>query len=563
MTEPPVVIEGEFEELPPETKALVVRSEEQPAGTLAVALLPKAEFDARLVALKGGVERVAQIQRALMKDGVDFDVIPGTKTPSLLKPGAEKLADFYNLRAEFQVTRTAGDGVTAPPIHYLVKCLLHLGALDGPVVADGQGSCSSWEKKYRYRGGGRECPNCGKATILRSKYPPKDDRNAAPGWWCNAKSGGCGTDFHFDDPRIAANAEQTENPDPYELDNTLLKMAEKRAFVDATLRATNASGLFTQDVGDNDTPSADSGAASPRGSAETQQPGSREPAEGGHGNPSSAGDTFEGPVNGVLESVKEREAEDWMPFPEGKRIAQGRLKFKVGNSNHTAMLYGDMAYAVHDAQIKEGERVRVRGEKHEVEWEQGKPKMKQLWHVQSVEVQRDGQWKLVEGNTLPFDPDPDVQEVMEKGAVIGAMVGVQPPPNIEDELPPFPDKAQHEEPISIAKLLALPWDDSPADDGLEIDAELIWLGAEWRKAGQADVAIVTLIGRNYQASGDFDIGKVRGVMDAEEALAQLCENLDQARWKFAFGEVVKVLGAWSHTAGGSKFIALTDLRASR
>src|SRR5690606_31792027 len=128
------------------------------------------------------------------------------------KPGAEKLADFYNLRAAFVHTRTVGDGVSAPAIHYMSRCDLHLGALEGPIIAQGYGSCSSWEKKYRYRGGGRECPNCGKATIIKSKYPPRNSPPGTdPGWWCNRNNGGCGNDFPLD--AIKADAEQIENPD--------------------------------------------------------------------------------------------------------------------------------------------------------------------------------------------------------------------------------------------------------------------------------------------------------------------------------------------------------------
>jgi hypothetical protein len=41
-----------------------------------------------------------------------------------------------------------------------------------------------------------------------------------------------------------------ENDDPWSLWNTVLKMAKKRALIDATLSATRSSGLFTQDVED-------------------------------------------------------------------------------------------------------------------------------------------------------------------------------------------------------------------------------------------------------------------------------------------------------------------------
>jgi protein tyrosine phosphatase len=40
--------------------------------------------------------------------------------------------------------------------------------------------------------------------------------------------------------------------DPYTMDNTVLKMAKKRAFVDATLLVGSLSDLFTQDIEDMD-----------------------------------------------------------------------------------------------------------------------------------------------------------------------------------------------------------------------------------------------------------------------------------------------------------------------
>jgi hypothetical protein len=66
---------------------------------------------------------------------------------------------------------------------------------------------------------------------------------------CFKKKDGCGTKFRDGDPSIEGQAVgRTENPDPFDLDVVLAKMSEKRAYIDATLRATAASGLFTQDL---------------------------------------------------------------------------------------------------------------------------------------------------------------------------------------------------------------------------------------------------------------------------------------------------------------------------
>lgn len=219
-----------------------------PAGTLAMALLSDAEFAARLAALKRGVERAAQVKRELMVPGAHYGVIPGTDKPTLLKPGAEVLCNLYGLRADFAPAVDYGDGATSPPISVRVRCELHVGDLLGPVVAVGYGSASSWERKHRYRNGERTCPACGKAGAII-----KGREEFGGGWLCFAKRGGCGGKWPAGAREIEAQQiGMVENPDQHDLGNTLLKMAEKRAFLDATLRATASSDLFTQDLEDGE-----------------------------------------------------------------------------------------------------------------------------------------------------------------------------------------------------------------------------------------------------------------------------------------------------------------------
>lgn len=233
------------EEAVAEPRALIRADDAATAGTLALALMSDQEFDTRLAALKRGRDRMAAIQRGLMDKDVDYGKIPGTEKPTLYKPGAEKLCDFYHLAADFHPERIVGDNLAGPALAYQTRCELHLGSLDGPVVAVGYGSANSWERKHRYRTAQRACPACGCiGTLNRSK-------RGKPEWYCWAKRGGCGKTFPINDPTIVdQEMGQVENPDPWDLDTTLLKMAEKRAHIDATLRGTAASGLFTQDVED-------------------------------------------------------------------------------------------------------------------------------------------------------------------------------------------------------------------------------------------------------------------------------------------------------------------------
>jgi hypothetical protein len=172
-------------------------------------------------------------------------VIPGTKKPTLFKAGAELLDTIYGLRADFIPTVDLGDGETVPHIRVSMRAELHLGDLAGPVVAVGYGAANSWEVKHRYRREERTCPECGnEGTVIKGK------QEYGGGWLCwTKKPGGCGAKFAEDAPEIVGQVvENAQNPDPFDLENTLVKMAEKRAFVDVTLRATASSDLFTQDV---------------------------------------------------------------------------------------------------------------------------------------------------------------------------------------------------------------------------------------------------------------------------------------------------------------------------
>lgn len=245
------IIESESHEAPTRPTALArVAPLAGGARVLALESMSEEDFVARLDLLRKGQERMRRIQRDLLRPDEDFGEIPGTGKPTLLKPGAEKLLKFYGLVPTFEITRVVGDAVLSPAVYVSVRCRIHVGDADGPVIAEGDGTCSTWERKYRYRKAQRACPSCG-ASIKRSKFPPKGSPSGEPGgWWC-PRDTGCGTDFHHDDPEIAGQVVgDVENPDQHDLDNTIVKMAVKRALVAATLLATATSGLFTQDMED-------------------------------------------------------------------------------------------------------------------------------------------------------------------------------------------------------------------------------------------------------------------------------------------------------------------------
>jgi len=183
----------------------------------------------------------------IMKPNVDYGIIPGTNKNTLLKAGAEKATSFFGLAARFHDATvvedfTGKDHDGEPFFFYRRTCELWRGLT---LVAAVDGSCNSFEKKYRYRNSEKVCPNCGKSTIIKGK------QEYGGGWVCFDKKGGCKAKFADNDPAITGQAVgQVKNPDVADLANTILKMADKRALVAATLIATGLSEYFTQDVED-------------------------------------------------------------------------------------------------------------------------------------------------------------------------------------------------------------------------------------------------------------------------------------------------------------------------
>lgn len=163
------------------------------------------------------LNKVARVQQAIagtLKSGQDFDTIPGTNKPTLLKPGAEKILMMFGLTSEYEIIESVEDwskGVFA----YTVRCIL---SKDGKKITEGLGNCNSKEDKYRYR------------WVYKNEVPLGIDPNTL-------KSN------QYGKLRI-------ENEEIYSQVNTILKMAKKRAQVDATLTVASLSEVFTQDMED-------------------------------------------------------------------------------------------------------------------------------------------------------------------------------------------------------------------------------------------------------------------------------------------------------------------------
>ncbi len=208
------------------------------------ALMPVMDIETAIARRSQMVQFVKQI----MVKGTDYGIIPGTGDKNvLLKPGAEKLTTFFGLTVRFETRKnvedwTGRDHDGEPFFYYRFACLLYQGER---LIVEADGSCSSFESKYRYRQAQRVCPSCGEAAII------KGQKQYGGGWVCWKKRGGCGGKFGDNDTSITGqNVGRIANPDVADQVNTVLKMAQKRALIAATLLGVNASEFFTQDLED-------------------------------------------------------------------------------------------------------------------------------------------------------------------------------------------------------------------------------------------------------------------------------------------------------------------------
>jgi len=171
------------------------------------------------------MQKIAQfqavVQRTLKKDH-DYGIIPGTgDKPTLLKPGAEKILMLMGLTSEYDVIEKVQDydkGFFA----FTVKCTLYKKDLK---ITEGVGHANTKEAKYARR------------WVTEKKLPDGVDKNSL---LKREKEGRYGKYTEY----------QIENDDPYTLVNTVLKVAKKRAQVDAVLTVASLSEIFTQDLED-------------------------------------------------------------------------------------------------------------------------------------------------------------------------------------------------------------------------------------------------------------------------------------------------------------------------
>lgn len=194
------------------------------------------------IAVVAQVRLIQEVMRDVMKPVEHYGTIPGCgDKPSLFNPGAQKLAMAFRLAPKLEIERI---DLAGGHREYLVTCQL-VSITSGQLMGEGVGSCSTMESKYRYRNvsdytdTGEQIPEDYKAR--KAEYRKKGlGAKQIDGVWAWVRYG---------------DSAKTENPDIADTYNTVLKMAKKRAFVDAVLTTTAASDIFTQDLEDLPSPS--------------------------------------------------------------------------------------------------------------------------------------------------------------------------------------------------------------------------------------------------------------------------------------------------------------------
>lgn len=166
--------------------------------------------------IRADVNLIQEVMKAVMIDKVHYGTVPGCgDKPTLLKPGAEKIASTFRLAIEPVVE----DLSTLDEIRYRVAAKV-THQTSGTFLGCGIGEASTNEEKYKWR----------KVVSLAEWDATTEDRR-----------------------RVKYSRDYTTQQvrtNPSDVANTVLKMAKKRALIDAVLTITGASDIFTQDIED-------------------------------------------------------------------------------------------------------------------------------------------------------------------------------------------------------------------------------------------------------------------------------------------------------------------------
>lgn len=204
-----------------ENNVTVLASQQSGGALLDMDAGGASDMAVRLGEMTTKLDLVQKFFKQVMVKDLDYGIIPGTDKPTLYKPGAEKLCELYGFAP---IVKSKSDTRDFKTGYYLAEIIMQIvHRKTGTVIAEGVGEASSYESKYRYR------------WVYESDVPKGLDKEALVNKIFKNRSTGA----EYAKYRI-------ENTDLIDQWNTILKMAKKRALVDAVLSATRSSSIFSQ-----------------------------------------------------------------------------------------------------------------------------------------------------------------------------------------------------------------------------------------------------------------------------------------------------------------------------
>ncbi|MCD6459428.1 hypothetical protein J7L67_02020 [bacterium] len=196
---------------------------------------------------------IRKIVDLVMEKGVHYvEPYAGAKKNMLSKAGSEVLATTFMIRSKYIVQDLSKDDL----VKYNVKCV-GISQISGAEVDEGEASCSSNEEKYKWR-----------KAVCQQEYDETEPfrRRIKYAWttcwnsqdikaWNDAPDDMKETFEYFSKKdKVTKQGKKLlvkicqVRTEPADLDNTILKMACKRAKTAMVLSLTGCSDIFTQDI---------------------------------------------------------------------------------------------------------------------------------------------------------------------------------------------------------------------------------------------------------------------------------------------------------------------------
>jgi len=164
--------------------------------------------------LQRRVNLMQNVMKSVMKEGTHYGIIPGCQKPSLWKPGAVVLALTFSITVESEIIQ---DLSTPEEKRYRVICCAF--SFQGKKLGSAVGECSSEEEKFKWR-----------RPVCDAEYDAAESIRKRIKW---TKKG---------------DQIKQVRMDPADQANTILQMADKRAYVAVIRKVTGVSDIFDQDL---------------------------------------------------------------------------------------------------------------------------------------------------------------------------------------------------------------------------------------------------------------------------------------------------------------------------